>query len=291
MISIDSARCTTCGVCIDECPNYVLALLPSTDGNSEVRVRYPDQCCHCAHCVAICPSAAIADDEMPAEKFEDLPPAGIPSEQIGTFLRSRRSIRAFQETPVARDVLEQLIEAGIHAGSASNGQSERLIVIQDREVLSGLEQLVVEILWNAGLKYLGSRIGRRLVEMRVGREVIRQVMPYHDIIAHRKKDNRLAGMVFRNAPAVVVCHGIRTNVDAYVNCALAARNMELMAMTMGLGTCWVGFLAAAAKHSRQVARYLEIPEERNVYAAIMVGYPKHQYRKAIPRRPREVRWI
>ncbi len=291
MISIDPAKCTKCGFCIDECPNYVFALLSVAGGGTEISVRYPDQCCKCDHCVAICPADAITDDEMPLEKFQNLPAAGIPPEQIKNFLLSRRSIRAFKETPVPKDVVEQLIEAAIHAGCASNGQTERFIVIQDRKALAELERLVVEVVWKAGLKYLGNSLGRRILQMKVGHDMVRQWSAYHRIIKNRTKDNQLAGMVFRNAPMVIVSQGLRANVDSYVNCALASRNMEIMAKSLGLGTCWIGFLAAAAQRSRKIGRFLGIPDDRNVYSAIMVGYPKHQYQKSIPRKAREVRWM
>ena len=298
MISIDSARCTSCGFCIDECPNYVLAWRPAADGGRsradggrEVQVRYPEQCCRCDHCVAICPETALADDELPAEEFAPLPPVQVPPEQLRNLLLSRRSIRAFQDKPVPKELVEQLIEAGVHAGTASNGQTEGFLILQDRKTLADLERLVVEVLWKAGLKYLGNRLGRRLVQMKLGGEMVRQITPYHHIIQNRRKDRRLAGMVFRNAPLVIVGHGLRTNYDADANCTIATRNMEIMAAAMGLGTCWVGFLRSAAHHSRRIGGYLAVAEDRNIYSAIMVGYPKHAYTKAIPRKHREVRWI
>jgi nitroreductase/NAD-dependent dihydropyrimidine dehydrogenase PreA subunit len=291
MISIDSAKCTKCGFCIDECPNYVFALISVAGGDTEIKVRYPEQCCICAHCVAICPETAINHDEMPAEKFEDLPGTRIPPEHIKNLLLSRRSIRAFKEKPVTKEVVGQLIETGVHAGSSSNGQTENFIIIQDRKVLAELEQIVVEVLWKAGLKYLGSSIGCKLAKMKLGDEMVRQFIPYHHIIKNRKKNNQLEGMVFRNAPVVIVSHGLRTNFMAHANCAIAARNMEIMARTMGLGTCWVGFLSTAANHSKKIGRYIGIPDDHNIYSAIMVGYPKHEYKKKIPRKDREVRWM
>jgi nitroreductase len=98
-------------------------------------------------------------------------------------------------------------------------------------------------------------------------------------------------MVFRNAPAVIIIHGLRTNFMAHANCSIAARNMEIMAGTLGLGTCWVGFLSSAANLAdKKIERYLEIPDDRSIYGAIMVGYPKFEYRKTIPRKEREIRW-
>ncbi len=288
MIEIDSTKCNKCGFCFEVCPNYVLAL----GEGREIQVRYPEQCCICGHCVAICPKNALTHKEMPAEKFEDLPVTKILPENMRNLLLSRRSIRVFKEKPVPKELIEQLIEVGIHSGTASNGQTENFVVIKNQKLLSELEKMVIEVLWNKGMKYLGSEIGQKFAKTKIGDEMLRQIIPYHHIIKNRKRNNQLVGMVFRNAPVVMVIHGLRTNFMAHANCSIAARNMEIMAKTMGLGTCWVGFLSAAAHLAKKkIERYLKIPDDHSIYGAIMVGYPKHEYRKIIPRKERGVRWI
>jgi nitroreductase/NAD-dependent dihydropyrimidine dehydrogenase PreA subunit len=288
MIEIDSTKCTQCGLCFEVCPNYVLAL---SEGQ-KIQVKYPGQCCVCGHCVAICPENALIHQEIPAEKFEDLPVIKISPESMRILLLSRRSIRAFKEKSVPKELIEELIEVGIHAGTSSNGQTENFIVIQERKLLSELEKMVIEILWDKGMRYLGSEIGQKLAKTKLGEEMLRQVIPYHHIIRNRRQDNKLAGMVFRNAPVVMVIHGLRTNFMAHANCSIAVRNMEILAKTMGLGTCWAGFLSVAAHLAKKkIETYLEIPDDHSIYGAMMVGYPKFEYRKIIPRREREVRWI
>jgi nitroreductase/NAD-dependent dihydropyrimidine dehydrogenase PreA subunit len=287
MIEIDSTKCIKCGFCFDVCPNYVLAL----GEGREIQVRHPEQCCVCGHCVAVCPENALVHKEMSAEKFEELPATIIPPENIRNLLLSRRSIRAYKEKPVPKGLIEQLIEVGIHAGTSSNGQTENFIVIQDHKLLSDLEKMVIDVLWNTGLKYLGDSIGQNLAKTQIGEEMVKQFIPYHHIIKNRRNNNQLAGMIFRNAPVVIVIHGLRTNLLARANCWIAARNMEIMAKTMGLGTCLAGFLSIAAHFAKEIAKYLEIPESHNIYSAIMVGYPKHEYRKTVPRRERQVRWM
>jgi nitroreductase/NAD-dependent dihydropyrimidine dehydrogenase PreA subunit len=288
MITIDSTKCTKCGYCVDECPNYVLS---SNSDSGETEIRYPDQCCICGHCVAICPENAINYKEIPSQKFEDLADITILPEKMRSFLLSRRSIRSFKEKAIPRELLEQLIETGIHAGTSSNSQMEGFIIIEDRNILEELERMVIKILWNGGLKHLGSSLGIKFVRMRYGLEMSRQYVMYHNIIKNRKRNNQLYGMIFRNAPAVIVIHGIRANYLSHANCAIAARNMEIIAKSMGLGTCWVGFLTSAAHMSRKIGKFLGIPADHNIYGAIMTGYPRHKYTKSIPRRSRDVSWI
>ena len=288
MIKIDSAKCNKCGFCFEVCSAYVLAL----GKDREIQVRYSEQCDVCGHCVAICPENALIHEDMPIEKFENLSAVRIPPEDMRNLLLSRRSIREFKQEPVPKELIEQLIEVGIHAGTSSNGQSENFIVVQDRKLLSELEKIVIDVLWNSGMKYLGSTFGQKLAKMKLGNEMLRQAIPYHYIIKNRRQNNELGGMIFRNAPVVMVIHGLRTNFMAHANCSIAARNMEIMAKTIGLGTCWVGFLSVAAHFAKKkIERYLEIPDDHSIYGAIMVGYPKFQYRKIIPRKEREVRWI
>jgi nitroreductase/NAD-dependent dihydropyrimidine dehydrogenase PreA subunit len=288
MITIDSTKCTKCGFCAEVCPNDVLDLVK----DQEIQARYPEQCCVCGHCVSVCPENALVHQKMPAEMFEDFPAAKISPENMRNFLLSRRSIRVFKEDRVPRKLIEQLIEVGVHAGTSSNGQTENFIVIQDRKVLSELEQMAIEVLWDKGLKYLGDETGQEKTKTKIGEEMLRQTIPYHHIMNHRRQNGQLAGMVFRNAPVVIIIHGLRTNFMARANCSIAARNMEIMAKTLGLGTCWVGFLSSAANLAeKKIERYLDIPDDRSIYGAIMVGYPKFEYRKTIPRKPREVRWI
>jgi nitroreductase len=206
------------------------------------------------------------------------------------FLLSRRSTKAFRERPVPRELIEQLIEVGTHAGTASNAQTENFIVIQDRRLLSEVEGMVIGILWNK-TKPLGSGIGRRLAGIRYGADTVKRSIQYYERLKARRDSGDLDGLIFRNAPAMIAVHGLRANFNARENCAIAVRNMEMLAKSLGLGTCWAGLLLVAAGFTDKIARCLGISDDRNIYSAIMLGYPKHEYLKTIPRRQREVRWL
>ena len=287
LITIDAAKCTKCGACVEECPRYVLAL---SEDNSP-RVRYEEQCCMCGHCVAVCPKGALVHSDMPFQLFKVLPKLSVSAEVIENLLLSRRSIRVFKERPVPREDLEKLIAAGTNAGTASNGETEGFIIIQDKKVISDLETLVLETLWRS-LKYLRYRAGRTFVKATMGAEMLEQATTYYRTFGNKKRDGGLTGAIFRSAPAVIVTHGLRKSIPlAITNSALATRNMEIMALTTGLGTCWAGFLVTAAHRDKEIARFLGLPANRNVYAGLMVGFPKREYKKAIPRKERPLKWM
>jgi nitroreductase len=50
-------------------------------------------------------------------------------------IRTRRSVRQFQDRPVPEDMIEDLLRAAMSAPSARNGQPWQFVVITDREIL------------------------------------------------------------------------------------------------------------------------------------------------------------
>ncbi len=281
--TIDLSRCTKCGSCVDECPSHTLA-------SKEDRIPFvqsPANCIACGHCVAVCPVDAVTVESLPQEAFTRLS-AVAPAEVVRNLLLARRSTRKYLDRPVPRELLEQLIDSGARAGTASNAQTEGFVIIQDKAILTDLANLVIESLWNS-LKHLGNPAGRLAVRAAYGDEMSKTLMGYYSAFA-RTRRNGEDFSIFRDAPVVIVAHGLRKNPLASTNCALAIRNMETFGPALGLATCWAGFLVTAAR-GRKIARFLGLTDDRNLYGAIMVGYPKHHYGKSIPPRKRDIKWM
>ena len=62
----------------------------------------------------------------------------IEPERLLDFIKNRRSIRSFEKTEIAEDVIEMILEAGRWTPSASNRQPWEFIVIKDREILKNI---------------------------------------------------------------------------------------------------------------------------------------------------------
>ena len=287
MVKIDAGRCTGCGWCVDECPAGIIEA--GLHAGSPPAVRRQDRCTLCGHCVAVCPAGALAHSGLPAGTFDE-GGCEITPEAMRDFLLLRRSVRNFTGNEVPVEVIERLIEAGTHAGTASNAQTEGFIIVRDRRLLEELEDMVVQIMWKK-LRLLGNPVGRKLAGMLFGEAMVARSLGYYERFGEARQKGRSRGLIFRNAPALIAVHGERSNRLVHENCAIAVRNMEMLAPTLGLGTCWAGFLLTAAGFSNAIARRLGLPGDRNIYSAVMVGYPRHRITKTIPRKVREVRWL
>ncbi|MFQ5980947.1 MAG: nitroreductase family protein [Candidatus Heimdallarchaeota archaeon] len=290
MIEIDNGNCNHCMQCVDVCPARIFVQDATKGKKASINVDYHELCIACGHCIAICPENAVLHEQLPTDMFGPLEASTITSEALHNLLLSRRSIRAYKSELVPRTLLQHLVEGAGCAPTASNSQNVGITVVKDAELLSDLEGLVIEILWNQ-LKKLGNPITRRLARFKYNKAELQGFERYYRSFKRRKEEEQLRGMIFRGAPCAIMTHAPQKNTMNTANCALAIANMTALAQTQGLGTCWMGFLIDAANRTTRINRLLEIPETRKILGCIAVGYPKYSYSKSIPRTAPQVNWL
>ena len=132
-------------------------------------------------------------------------PAATPVEANSTIddILSRRSIRAYKEQAVPRDLLDKIVECGIWAPNGMNAQQWEVRVVDNKEWLDNI---------TAAYK-----------------------LSVQGTPAERMVEQESFKNMFRNAPAVIfVAHkpGHCTQVD----CGLMAGNMMLAATSLDLGS-------------------------------------------------------
>ena len=127
MIQIHRETCVRCGLCAANC--CVHAIYQREDGSYACRSSL---CFHCAQCVAICPTGAVSEPDLPPPVEYDSARFDISPENLLNTMRFRRSVRRFTGAKVSREELEKLLEAGRCAPTSSNSQPVRFTVL-DRE--------------------------------------------------------------------------------------------------------------------------------------------------------------
>jgi nitroreductase len=75
------------------------------------------------------------------------------------------------------------------------------------------------------------------------------------------------------------------------NCLIAAFHAILMAKTLGIGTCFNDLIPPACNRSPEIRKLLGLPNDREVYASVTIGYPKYKFNRIPPRKLAEVRYL
>ena len=96
--------------------------------------------------------------------------------------------------------------------------------------------------------------------------------------------------VLRNAPAMVVASASKAAGNGMVDLTLALSYLELVAPTMGLGTCWAGLLQGVLLSWSPLKEALGIPENHRFHYPMMLGYPKFKYQRLPERKMPKITW-
>jgi len=174
-------------------------------------------------------------------------------------MRERRSCRNFTGQPIEKEVLDQVLQAGLWAPSPLNAQPWEFIVITAAEIKARLlaeanrcRDWAIEV---SGWKWLGSYNADFLVQAPVAIAVI--------------GDPKKSGVdMFQDDGPVGYQHA----------CAAATQNILLAAHALGLGSVWFTFYDKA-----EMRTILDVPAEKVPLALICLGKPAEEI-KPVPRK-------
>lgn len=269
--TVDKEKCNRDGICVAECPTQVIQI----DSGEEIprpTDDFGDYCLKCGHCVAVCPTGAMSlrwlgpEQCMPVN--QDL---RVTPEQAGQFLRGRRSIRAFKEKKVPRATIEELLRIACSAPSAKNQQPWHWVVVEDPMQVRHLAGMVVE--W-------ASRVIQSAPSEAEAMGLTRVVDSW----------NKGYDRVCRGAPHLIVAHADKNWPFSTEDCTLALSLLDLYAASLGLGTCWAGYLYRAVNAYPPLFEALDLPPEDLAFGAMMLGYPRFRYPRIPPRKAPRVIW-
>jgi len=174
------------------------------------------------------------------------------------LLRGRRSVRQYQTRPVARELVEQVLEAARWAPSPHGRQPWRFVVITRQEVKAQLTERMGET-WQRQLQMDGQAA---------------------EIVAIRKEKSRQRIL---GAPAIIIACLYLEDLDRYPDekrqadettmaiqsIGAAIQNMLLMAYDLGLDTGW---MCAPLFCPEIVCEALNLDTRLIPHALITLGY-------------------
>lgn len=264
LFTIDREKCARDGICVSECPARIIELKEADTVPVPAELA-GERCIKCGHCVAVCPQGAFSHRDLSIDQCIPIKPEWESgSGQAEQFLRTRRSIRSYKKKPVEKNKLEQLINIACCAPSAANQQPWHWLVIQDSSELRRLIEMIIK--WMQSVK----RENPQEAEERGFSRIIND---------WENGEERIC----RGAPHIIIAHTHKDWAWGLQDCTLAMEYIELLAPSLGLGTCWGGYFYSAINQYRPLFEALSLPAGHLVHGVLMVGYPRYKY-KRLPRR-------
>jgi nitroreductase/NAD-dependent dihydropyrimidine dehydrogenase PreA subunit len=272
-IEINEKTCNQCGICATECPDHLIAFRPGNFPRSLVRADAI--CIRCGHCVAVCPSGSLSHQDEPLEKSPEIQESlKVTPEQCEQLIQSRRSVRVFKDQPVPREIIIRLIEDARYAPTGHNNQEVEWLVIDNRKELHRIEELGTEwIQWTM-------KNNQQVAAAFHMEKMLKNQQKYHNVF-------------LRGAPVMVITHtakGSTSPTVAQIDCATALSYLDLAANSLGLGTCWAGFINTMVNTFPPMKAAITLPENQGTYGCMMLGYNKFNYYRIPPRKKPKIIW-
>jgi nitroreductase/NAD-dependent dihydropyrimidine dehydrogenase PreA subunit len=271
LIKIDETKCKKDGLCVQECP---AAIIKQRDKEScPVMLPIGEQACLlCGHCVAICPHGALDHVNIPMEVSPSISKElSITHEQAVQFVRSRRSIRRFKKKPVEKETIQRIIDNARYAPTGGNSQLVRWTVHTDEAKIKTMADLTIDWMRQA----VASDSDNTLPSY------IPMIIAAYD-----------AGVnsITHDAPCVVFASAPGIYENGMVDLSIALSYFELISVSAGLGTCWLGLITRALKFSEPLKEMVGPPKSHTHFYPMVLGYPKFKYHRLPERKPANINW-
>lgn len=268
LIQIDQGLCVRCGNCADVCTRRIISM-----GKEGPEYKDPEVCIACGHCVAVCAYSALNNIRTPLAGQTPMVRFPVVDGEVAyQFLRSRRSIRCYKKLSVPREEMLQLMDIARFAPTAGNSQGISYLVVEDPETLRKITAQTIDWIEEQVLSHAD------------------WAKSYAVYVAAYRNDGQ--DVILRSAPCLVIAMASKSFLRGRDNTHFSLAYAELYAPSLGLGSCWAGlFEACVSSGYEPLLQLLNLPENKIVTGAIMVGYPQYHYCRIVDRRPLDLTYF
>lgn len=231
-------------------------------------------------------------NEILEESTKITPPeSGAPFNAVEDLIYRRRSVRVYQKKQVPEYLIRRALEAGRYAPSAGNGQPCKFIVVRDAGMIQEMTEDIVK--WCKLIcTFMDSmRPGKAYQDLIVN--IVRRFMPneFHPnpFGAFKQIAEGKLG-IWHGAPTVIlILVDTRAPSKPLIDVGVAGQNIVLAAHSLGMGTCWVGFVEFLHKGFKWRKR-LDIKSPYRIANSIGIGFSKGNPDGYVERETRAIDW-
>jgi len=183
-------------------------------------------------------------------------------------IKTRRSIRKFNQHVVPENLLLEIVDAARWAPSGDNSQPWVFVIIKDTQIKLKIRSFLVD----GAVRYIKGPKGKRVLKnMRLKWIKAIKSGTYQEHVS--------------KAPVLIAILGNTKSIYYIHDCCAATQNLILAAHALGLGSCWIDHGIGDEVTESQIRNLLNVPNDYRIVSLISLGFPQE---KPKPRPRKEI---
>jgi len=187
-------------------------------------------------------------------------------------IKTRRSIRKFNQRVVPENLLREIVDAARWAPSGDNAQPWVFVIIKDTQLKLKIQSFLVD----GAMRYIKSPKGKRVLK-KYGQNMRLKWIKAIKSGTYQEHVSK--------APVLIVVLGNTKSIYYVHDCCAATQNLILAAHALGLGSCWIDHGIDDELTESQIRNLLNVPNDYRIVSLISLGFPQE---KPEPRPRKEI---
>ena len=208
------------------------------------------------------------------------------------FLLTRRSVRVFKNTRVPQELVRKIIDIISTAPFGVSPENVEITAVTDKSLIEKavpyMSKMYVQLGKILKIPLLGWMI-RRNMPKEASNTLMNFIVPHLDKGLYRYDGG--IDDIARNAPAMLIFHAPKGAEEHTVDAHICLTYAMLAAHSLGLGATAIGLIGPAINQNKPLRKMFKIPVGNEVIEAMILGYPKLQFRRAIIRPRKNITFL
>lgn len=194
---------------------------------------------------------------------------------VAEAVATRRSVRAFQETPVPFETIHRILDQARMAPSGCNYQPWEAVVLTG-EPLKSLQDVLLAAQPDDPMEYDFAAPGQ-VPKYKARLDAVGAAMYGALAIVREDKESRMdfarSNLTSFGAPVLLLCHFPKaiTKEAQWSDTGMWLQTIMLLARGEGLDTCPQEYMGM---YGRTIKRHLGLPEDHTLFCGIAIGWRK-----------------
>jgi len=284
-ISINTDKCTGCGLCVDVCKDFGLEIVDHKVAISDKPIF---GCIACGHCMMVCPTDVIAIEGRtlaPVQLFNLPDKSTVPSyESLLAMLYRRRSVREFKDKPVEKEKINQILEAAQTAPMGLPPSDVHVVVLENKVQVHAFASDFSNYL--SSIRWMTSNWFMALMRPFWGKANDEMMHSFVKPVFNTFVDSMNKGHNWINYDAPLAMYFYGSPYSDPADPIIAATYAMLAGESLGLGTCMLGAIHPFIQNGKKARLFREkwgIKYQSREGLVVIFGYADVHYSQGVKR--------